>query len=260
MQLWREELLPSIRQEIKQEVESINTNIEALKCRCEQIEKSQDFLSTKYDKFVETLQGVKKQINGTETKVKNQDEAIKNVKINITDLSTQLDELQQYTRRDCLEINGIPSLPDDDPEQLVMELTEVIGVQLIPDHISIAHRLPANKNNRPRIIVKFTQRTKKEEFYRMRKKLIGKTTKNLPSVASNLEDGYMRGSNKIYINESLTAYRKKLFGKVNAFKKEMNYKFLWTVNGKILLKESEQSRTFAFSTLEEFDLYASSVT
>ena len=94
----------------------------------------------------------------------------------------------------------------------------------------------------------------------MRKKLVGKTTKNLPTVASHIEDGFIRGTNKIYINESLTPNRKKLLGKVNAFKKEMDFKFLWTMNGKILLKESEQSRTVGFSTLKEFDRYASSLT
>ena len=159
MQLWREELLPSIRQEVKAEAESINTNIEALKLRCIQIEKSQEFLSTKYDQLVVTLQEVKKQISGTETKIRKQDDAIANVKENVTDLYSQLDELQQYTRRECLEINGIPVLPDDNPQQLVLELGELIGVPVSQDQISIAHRIPDKKNMKPRIIVKFVQRS-----------------------------------------------------------------------------------------------------
>ena len=36
----------------------------------------------------------------------------------------------------------------------------------------------------------------------------------------------------MYINESLTQYRSELFGRVNKFKKENKYKFLWTNNGK----------------------------
>ena len=42
--------------------------------------------------------------------------------------------------------------------------------------------------------------------------------------------------NKIHINESLTTYRKRLFGKINTFKQQRNHKFLWTANGKILLR------------------------
>ena len=31
------------------------------------------------------------------------------------DLEAKLDELEQYTRRDCLEITGIPIVPNDNP-------------------------------------------------------------------------------------------------------------------------------------------------
>ena len=43
--------------------------------------------------------------------------------------------------------------------------------------------------------------------------------------------------NKIHINESLTTNRKRLFGKINTFKQQRNHKFLWTANGKILLRD-----------------------
>ena len=33
----------------------------------------------------------------------------------------------------------------------------------------------------------------------------------------------------MYINESLTQYCSELFGRVNKFKKEDKYKFLWTI-------------------------------
>ena len=61
--------------------------------------------------------------------------------------------------------------------------------------------------------------------------------------------------NKIHINESLTTYRKRLFGKINTFKQQRNHKFLWTANGKILLRENETSRIVSFSTHEEFEDY-----
>ena len=35
-------------------------------------------------------------------------------------------------------------------------------------------------------------------------------------------------------NESLTPYRRKLFGKINEFKRTNKWKYIWTVNGKIL--------------------------
>ena len=46
------------------------------------------------------------------------------------------------------------------------------------------------------------------------------------------------GDNKIHINESLTTYRRRLFGKINTFK-----------------QQTETSRIVSFSTHEEFEDY-----
>jgi hypothetical protein len=60
-------------------------------------------------------------------------------------------------------------------------------------------------------------------------------------------------SNTIHINESLTFDRKKLFGRVYAFKKKHSFKFIWTVNGKIMLRKSESTVSAGFVSQEEFD-------
>ena len=42
---------------------------------------------------------------------------------------------------------------------------------------------------------------------------------------------------------------------INTFKQQRNHKFLWTANGKILLRETETSCIVSFSTHEEFEDY-----
>ena len=51
--------------------------------------------------------------------------------------------------------------------------------------------------------------------------------------------------------ESLTAYRKKLFGQINSFGKQQNYNYLLTMNGKILLRQNE--RIYGFTKASEFE-------
>ena len=165
-----------------------------------------------------------------------------------------IDGMQQYLRRDCLEITGIPVLPLDNPKQLVQELGSLIDVDINEDQISTAHRLPDTKKVKNRIIVKFVHRDKREEIYKRRRNLSGKKSSHLPSVQSEMGKSVFN-DNKIHINESLTSYRKMLFGRINAFKQKNNHKFLWTVNGKILLRETETSNIESFSTHEEFDDY-----
>lgn len=261
-QMWEKEFLPSIRKEFKIELEKTNRSITALTDRCSSIEESQKFISAKYDETLTVLQDVKKQIKSLEKKIRCQDETIATLKDQNYANECAVDEAQQYLRRDCLEITGIPLLPADNPKELVKELCAVVGVIVQDNHISTAHRLPDTKKVKDRIIVKFTHRDKREEVYKNRRKLKGKTIRNLPSVSKNLpsvnnENGQAvkTPATKIHINESLTGYRKKLFGRIYKFKKENNFKFIWTVNGKVLLKESEDSETFAFTNMEDFTAF-----
>ena len=56
----------------------------------------------------------------------------------------------------------------------------------------------------------------------------------------------MDSASPVFILESLTPYKKKLFGKVNKLKKHLKWKFIWTHNGKIFLKEAETSSSVTF--------------
>ena len=78
-------------------------------------------------------------------------------------------------------------------------------------------------------------------------------TKDLPSVTKKIGKSIQRANNlKIYISESLTSYRNRLFGRIHKFRKSNKFKFLWTVDGKICLRESETSTVYKFTTHEEF--------
>jgi len=102
------------------------------------------------------------------------------------------------------------------------------------------------------MIVKFLQRDKREEVYKKRKNLVGKNTSHLPSQSLAETSA---GNSKIYINESLTNYRKRLFGRIKEYKRANYVKYLWTSNGKIMLKVNDVSATEAFTTHEEFEDY-----
>ena len=158
-----------------------------------------------------------------------------------------LDETQQNLRRDCLEINGAPISSYENTHQLVKEVSSLAGIEIDDRHIAVAHTLPDSKNVKNCLIVKFTQRDKREELYKNRKNLIGKNISHLLSV----EDG----NGKIFINESLTSYRKRLFGRIREYKRKNNAKYLWTSNGKIMLKVNDTSPTQVFITHEEFEDY-----
>ena len=80
-----------------------------------------------------------------------------------------------------------------------------------------------------------------------------KRTKDLPPIACETESDAVNHKVQIHVNESLTPYKRRLLGRVLQFKRDRSYKFIWTINDKILLKKSETSTTNSFTTPEEFD-------
>ena len=141
-------------QEVKLEIETLSANIQALTDRCNQIEQSMQFLSDKYDTVLGILQATKKQIAGLEVNAKEQADQISKLQEADYGMDRTIDVMQQYLRRDCIEITGILILPLDNPKQLVLELGSLIGVSISEDQISTAHRLPDTKKVQNRIIAK----------------------------------------------------------------------------------------------------------
>ena len=233
----------------------LKEDLATLRKRFDDIEASQSFLSTKYDTVLATIQGVKMQAETTERRIKGIEADVEKGRDESYDLVIRLDELEQYSRRDSLEITGIPIVPNDDPAKLVVEMASLVDVQLDESDISVAHRLPPTKKVQDRLIVKFARRTKRDEIYKKRGKLRTKRTKDLPTVRAQPESSAISHKAAIHVNESLTPYRKRLFGRILEFKRDNNYKYLWTANGRIMLRETDTSRALCFVTYETFEEY-----
>ena len=254
-ELWKNEFLPEIRKEIDSANASLYTEICDLNKRLDEFEKTLSFFSKQYDQLIKITHTTKKQMQQIESKIEDQGKTITGLK-NDYDNMVAIDEIQQYQRRDCLEITGIPTLPNDKPKNIVMELGATLGVLLNENDISTAHRLPPTRKIQDRIIVKFVRRDIREEIYKKRKVLNGKLTDCLPSVNAEIGKSISQPT-KIFINESLTAYRKRLFGKIHDYRRQHNYKFIWTANWKILLRQTESSPVNSFTTEEEFQRFTS---
>ena len=57
-------------------------------------------------------------------------------------LSKELNDIQQYLRRDCCEITGIPPVQDESTDEIVIKIALLMGLNLDVKEISVSHRLP----------------------------------------------------------------------------------------------------------------------
>ena len=179
----------------------LDKKLDPLNGKLEQVLNSIQFLSAQYDdliKKVSILGGKNGILEAQNLKLKSV------VDIQQTQLQQHTDlinDMEQYSRRECLESHGVPVTNEEDTNEIIMKVGNLANVSIKPEDISVSHRLgipsnvPTGRPVRPPIIVKFVRRNVKEELLSSRKNLRNKLTTDL---------GISRfAGNKIYINESL---------------------------------------------------------
>lgn len=158
-------------------------------------------------------------------------------------LRTRMNEIEQYSRLNCVEIHGVPEVRDENVVSTVCAIGRALQFPIDETMIDACHRLRKNPQqpDRPRlIIVKFVSRLQKDNLLRAKKVKRILTTKDLNSTITT--------SSPIYINESLTSENRKLYQICRDYKKDKNIKFLWVNNGKIKMRKEEGSRVYVVTS------------
>ena len=93
----------------------------------------------------------------------------------ISSLEFDINDLEQYGRRQNLEIQGIPMSDnenDAETENKVLTVLKKIVENISHDDIDIAHRLGKSKTNKtPNIIVRFVFRRTRSNIYKEKKEI-----------------------------------------------------------------------------------------
>lgn len=152
-------------------------------------------------------------------------------------LTAEVEDLQQYSRKNNLEINGIPQRNGENVMNIVKNIGNLVGVDISQNCIDACHRVPSRnqeRNNKP-IIVKFTSRIVKQNLLaatKANRHLMNASKLELPSMPEQ----------KIYVSDHLTPKNKALLYKSKIFCRENNFKFVWVNDCKILVRKNETSR------------------
>ena len=166
----------------------------------------------------------------------------------IAELYYLQDRLEQYTRKNSLEFHGVPESAYSSPEEVVLKISEALEVPVGPQDIEISHKLN-NKGNKA-IIAKFISHKVKSNLYRARTKLKSiRMTDLFPgsSYATTTE------ANRIYINEHLTSYRKRIMKKASEKRRDGELLSVWSLDGTIFVKTSPAGRPIKISEPEDLD-------
>ena len=107
----------------------------------------------------------------------------------------------QYSRRECLDIVGIPrEVSGEVLEEKVLNIFDKIGCNISPDNIESCYRISKKSDT---VIVKFSRRKDCQQVWQVKKDL----------QKMKMEDFDLPGSGKLFINRSLCPYYKVLWSK-----------------------------------------------
>ncbi|KAL9960636.1 hypothetical protein ACROYT_G034120, partial [Oculina patagonica] len=196
---------------------SLKDEISALKTSFDAQGREFNKLKESVDKLKSENESLKGELLRTKVKLEKQQEETDN-------LWTSLDDLEQYTRKNSLEISGVPETCYTSTEEVVLKVANVLEVDLTPNDIEISHKLK-RRGARNTIIAKFVSHKAKSKLYKQRTKLKDIKLADLyPSFASAIN------TDRIFINENLTNFRRYLFGKANGMKKDDLVSSVWSID------------------------------
>ena len=117
-----------------------------------------------------------------------------------------------------------------------------------PDDIEISHKLKARNNP---IIVKFLSHKVKSNLYKKRVELKNVKVSDLfPTTSYATAIGR---DNRLFLNENLTAYRRRIVTKANNMRKDDLLSSVWTMDGKVFVKTSPSGTPVRIYNVEDLD-------
>ena len=147
----------------------------------------------------------------------------------LVDMERQCWANAQYSRRECLELVGIPkSFKDDDLEGVVTKFVSKVGINIIERDVQAVHRI----RKEGRTIIKFSNRKDFQALLKVKRDLNNLTIK----------DFGFEENNKIYVNESLCPYYRVLWAKSKRLHHLQKMFSFYVSNGSIKIKMKENDK------------------
>ena len=226
-------------QSLKEEVEKLKkVNIETER----ELGKSLESVHQKLDENTTLIKRQEEVINTCTMKIEKLTEENITLKKQLKSTQLELDEQQQYSRRNTVEVYGVPEEANENTLDVVKNVGRVLDIKITDDMVDNCHRLPRRPHQTTSgIIVKFVRCRDKELFLQRRKVKRNLNTTHL---------GYT-SNETVYVNQSLTPYRKRIFNQARLLKQQKGYAYLWVdTSGNIKLRKAVDSNVVV---LKEFD-------
>lgn len=234
--------------------EKLAVDFTTIKSHLGDIQATNKLLLEDHRKLTSEMLDIKKRNDETNSRVSSIEAKLTDSSATVEELTQQLRIKDQQSRMNNLEISGVPQLKGENLQTILHNIAVKVGYTLRDTDIDFIHRVRryASVNNNdpnkatstqiPNIIVRFTQRQRRNEMLAAVRVRRGLTTADV---------GIDGASKPIFVNEHLTPHNKMLHGRARRLGKEIGYKYIYTRDCKIFLRKTDISKPFPILSEED---------
>ena len=172
------------------------------------------------------------------------DEEISRLRTEIAHQRQVINDLEQYSRKNCLTISGLPERSNESASQVVIELARVVGVDLLPTDIDVAHRLGSQGRNERHIIAKFVRFEKREELYAARRRIRSAQPPPNSVISADV-------AKNVFISDSLTRHNQQIMYVARQLKRKGKLHATWSDAGKLKVRVRQDDSTSIIRSLDD---------
>lgn len=234
--------------DINETLSSILKEMKIMRSEIGDVKTSIQFTSDQYDALMLEVRELTKIKKENSIKIEQLEIENRELKKEMGKFQNKLNDLEQYGRRNNVEVHGIDEKEGEDVTKLIIELGANLNFKAeeLKGQIEAAHRLkPKKVDNKPRtrpapIIVRFLSRVTQENW--MAKHKTGLASFNIIEGGSQTD---------IYISENLTAENRHLAYLARKAGRELRFKYVWTKYGTVFMRKDEKSRVLKIDSEED---------
>ncbi|CAB4043860.1 Hypothetical predicted protein [Paramuricea clavata] len=115
----------------------LKSEISEVKAKSEEMRAFLDMANEKYDEIITKLAQRDAEMKDIKTENKILKATIQTMDDQVRQLTDSVNDLEQYSRRECLEIQGIPLKNIDDTNSIVVNVGELMGINIKEEDISL---------------------------------------------------------------------------------------------------------------------------
>jgi hypothetical protein len=164
------------------------------------------------------------------------------LKKSVAELQVRLDDLEQYGRRNTVEVHGLPEEEGENCIKKIIDVGTALNVKIDASNIDACHRLRrAADRTSSGIIVRFVNRSVADQLMDARR------TKRLSTRHLGLPT-----DQPIYVNQSLSPARRILFARTRAAFRENKLKAAWVDrSGRIKVRKDDGGSVIVIASEED---------